>query len=590
MIGLYLSLLLAQEPEPAEGFAPEIILEEYIRTGDHKGMIRALDSLYRQTGDPKYLSQEIDYMVNQGFYKEAMKKADWGIKEHPDTSLFYQHALRLSFHYGSERKTRSLAKALLERFPGDPGAVHLAGMVYDNLGMKEEAEKAYLIASELAPDSPGIAVDYISFLVRNNRPSEALLLFPRAEMLLERACSLSVEQEGISGLLNTSDLAYRLHLSWGMAYDNLNGYEDAKHHYNLALEEKQGDRAVSLKLAEIYLKEDKPDSAVSVLSSAISRNRGDAGLMKVMGLALYQEGSYQTALTYLGAASALNPSDDQTHYYLARTLYELRKPSEAMREIEIAVSLNPSPSNLIYKGFLQLYTGYVDEGSRTLLAVADKNTPAAFLLLGSAMEIRGKNRLAEKYYRKAAEAAPDDPSKTQKLLSFLRAHGKEKDAEPFLRRLTEMFPDNPSTWYELAMWHSEYGDLVVSDYAFSQTEALILSDTNWTGNQETVNFLAGVLNNWAYTIAERGGDMEKAKKLSTRAQELSPDNPVYLDTHAWIYFKMGDKEKARSYIERALSLLEEPDPEIYGHAAEIYRALGMDDKAKEYEKKAKEAR
>ena len=585
-------MLLAQAPEPIGEFIQENILEEYLRTGDYGAMFKALDSLYNQTGDPKYLSQEIDYMANQGFYNEALKKAYLGMKRHPDTSLFYQHALRLTFNYGygSQRRARGLAEDMLKKFGDDPQAVHLAGMVFDNLGMPEKTEKAYMRAQELAPDSPGILVDYISFLVRNDRPREALLLCPRAGMLLEEACSLSVEEEGISGLMNLSDITYRLHLAWGLAYNKLEGNEDAKAHYNLALEEKMGNRAVSLKLAEIYLKEDFPDSAIRVLDDALYRNPGDGGLMKVMGLALYQAGNYQGALTYLGGAVSVNPEDDQTHYYLARTFYELRKPTEAMREIEKAARLNPSPSNLLYRGFLQIYTGYIDEGSRTLLSVADENVPEAFSLLGRAMEIRGKNRLAEKYYRKAVEADPADPEKTQRLLNFLRAQGKEKDIGPFLMHLAETAPENPSAWYELAMWHSEYGDLAVCDYAFSQTENLILSDTGWINSQTTVNFLAGVLNNWAYTLSVRGGDLEKAKKLSSRAQELSPDNPVYLDTHAWIYFKMGDAEKARAYLERALTLLEEPDPEIYGHAAEIYRALGMEDKAKEYEKKEKETR
>jgi len=590
MSELCLFFLLAQATGPAEGLTPDTILEEYLRTGDYGAMFRALDSLYNQTGDPKYLSQEIDYMANQGFYKEALKKAELGMKRHPDTSLFYQHALRLTFNYGSQRKARGLAEDMLKRFGDDPEAVHLAGMVFDNLGMTEKTEKAYLRAQELAPDSPGILVDYISFLVRNDRPREALLLCPRAGMLVEQACSLSVEEEGISSLMNLSDITYRLQLAWGLAYEKQGGDEDAKAHYNLALEEKGGDRAVSMKLAEIYLREDFPDSAIQVLSNALYRNPGDGGLMKIMGLALYHAGDYQSALAYLGGAGSINPEDDQIHYYLARTLYELRKPAEAAREIAIAARLNPSPSNLLYMGFLQIYTGYMDEGSRTLLSVADQNLPEAFSLLGAAMEIKGKNRLAEKYYRKAVEVDPADPEKTQRLLNFLRGHGKEKEIEPFLRRLTETAPKNPSAWYELAMWHSEYGDLVVCDYAFSQTENLLLSDTGWTENQETVNFLAGVLNNWAYTLSVRGGDLEKARKLSQRAQELSPDNPVYLDTHAWIYFKMGDKDKARSYLERALTLLEEPDPEIYGHAAEIYRAMGMEDKAREYEKKAKEAR
>jgi len=590
MNGFCLFLLLAQEAWSAEEMASDLILEEYLRAGDYNAMFRALDSLYRETGDPKYLSREIDYMVNQGLYKEALKKAELGMKRHPDTSLFYQHALRLTFNYGSQRKARAIAEDMLKRFWNDPGAVHLAGMVFDNLGIRDKAEKAYLRAQELAPDSPGILVNYISFLVRNDRPREALLLCPRADMLVERACSLALEEEGILGLMKLSDTKYRLHLSWGLAYDKQEGMEDAKAHYKLALEEKQGDRSVSLKLAEIYLKEDLPDSAIDVLDLALYKNPGDGGLMKVVGLALYQAGNYHRALAYLGGAASVNPDDDQIHYYLSRTLYELRMPADALREIDIAVRLNPSPTNLLYKGFLQVYAGYLDEGSRTLLSLADKKDSEAFSLLGAAMEMKGKNRLAEKYYRKAAESDPADQKKVQRLLNFLRARGKEKDVEPLLRRLTEITPEDPYAWYELAMWHSGYGDLVVCDYAFSQTEKLILSDSGWTDRQESVNFLAGVLNNWAYTLSVRGGDLEKARQLSQRAQELSPDNPIYLDTHAWIYFKMGDVERARAYIERALRLMEKPDPEIFGHAAEIYRALGMEDKAKEYEKKAKEAR
>jgi tetratricopeptide (TPR) repeat protein len=590
MTGLCLFLLLAQEPGPAEGTAPEIILEEYLRSGDYNAMFRALDSLYGETGDPKYLSQEIDHMVNQGLYKDALKKAELGIKRHPDTSLFYQHALRLAFNYGSQRRARGIAEEMLKRFWNDPGAVHLAGMVFDNLGMTEKAEKAYMRAQELAPDSPGILVDYISFLVRNKRPREALSLCPRANMLVEQACSLALEEKGIAGLMNLSGLRYRLQLSWGLAYDKQEGKEDAKTHYKLALEERKGDRSVSLKLAEIYLKEDAPDSAIRVLEEALSENPGDGGLMKVMGIALYQAEKYQLALAYLGGAESINPDDDQIHYYLSRTLYELKNLTEATREIDMAVRLNPSPTNLLYKGFLEVYGGYLEEGSKTLLSLADERVADAFSLLGAAMEIKGKNRLAEKYYRKAVEANPSDTGKLRRLISFLRARGREKDLEPFLKRLTEIDPRNPSAWYELAMWHSEYGELTVCDYAFSQTESLILSDSSWTNSQETVNFLAGVLNNWAYTLSVRGGDLEKAKRLSQRAQELSPDNPVYLDTHAWIYFKMGNPEKARVYIERALTLMERPDPEIFGHAAEIYRALGMEDKAREYEKKAKEAR
>ena len=97
------------------------------------------------------------------------------------------------------------------------------------------------------------------------------------------------------------------------------------------------------------------------------------------------------------------------------------------------------------------------------------------------------------------------------------------------------------------------------------------------------------LNNLAYLYAERGESLDEAMEYAAKAVDAEPDNPVFLDTLGWLYYKTGNYQKAREIIEKALA--GKPDePEIYEHLAEIYSALGDEVKAKEYMEKARELR
>lgn len=48
--------------------------------------------------------------------------------------------------------------------------------------------------------------------------------------------------------------------------------------------------------------------------------------------------------------------------------------------------------------------------------------------------------------------------------------------------------------------------------------------------------------------------MERARELSWQALQRMPSNPAYLDTYAWILFKLHDLDGARLYIEQAIRL------------------------------------
>lgn len=81
------------------------------------------------------------------------------------------------------------------------------------------------------------------------------------------------------------------------------------------------------------------------------------------------------------------------------------------------------------------------------------------------------------------------------------------------------------------------------------------------------------LNNYAYFLAENGGDLDKALSMSRRSLDQDPDNGTYLDTYAWILFKKKDFKEALEYQKKAMESAraegEEPGAEYFHHLGDI---------------------
>ena len=54
---------------------------------------------------------------------------------------------------------------------------------------------------------------------------------------------------------------------------------------------------------------------------------------------------------------------------------------------------------------------------------------------------------------------------------------------------------------------------------------------------------------------------------------MEPDNPTYLDTHAWVLYKKGDYKEAEKHMKKALKLLKEPDATYQEHYDAIMSKL-----------------
>ncbi len=91
-----------------------------------------------------------------------------------------------------------------------------------------------------------------------------------------------------------------------------------------------------------------------------------------------------------------------------------------------------------------------------------------------------------------------------------------------------------------------------------------------------------VLNNYSYYLAERGEKLSRALNWSHKAILNNPDNSTFLDTYAWVLFKMKKYEEAEKYILGALEKGGNNDPEVNEHAGDIQNALKSFEIAKSY--------
>ena len=80
---------------------------------------------------------------------------------------------------------------------------------------------------------------------------------------------------------------------------------------------------------------------------------------------------------------------------------------------------------------------------------------------------------------------------------------------------------------------------------------------------------ADALNYLGYSYAERDVRLEEAVALIKKALVIKPQNGYYLDSLAWVYFKMGRFQEALAEMKRAVEVVPD-DPVFYEHLGEIY--------------------
>ncbi|MFH2050145.1 MAG: tetratricopeptide repeat protein [bacterium] len=80
------------------------------------------------------------------------------------------------------------------------------------------------------------------------------------------------------------------------------------------------------------------------------------------------------------------------------------------------------------------------------------------------------------------------------------------------------------------------------------------------------------MNYLGYSLADRGKNLDYARDLIERAVTMAPDNAAYLDSYGWVYYRLGEYDKALIHLLKAVEL--DRDPVIFDHLGDTYQAMG----------------
>jgi Flp pilus assembly protein TadD len=90
---------------------------------------------------------------------------------------------------------------------------------------------------------------------------------------------------------------------------------------------------------------------------------------------------------------------------------------------------------------------------------------------------------------------------------------------------------------------------------------------------------AASANYLGYSWADRGENLEEALTLITRAVAIEPENPAYLDSLGWVYYRLGDLDQAEYWLRRAVGFGSDSGA-ILAHLGEVLLEQGDVDEAR----------
>ena len=268
-------------------------------------------------------------------------------------------------------------------------------------------------------------------------------------------------------------------------------------------------------------------------------------------------------------------SDWQTNAFLGEIALAENNDSLAIKYSKNAANLAPWNSQLWSRFGVLLFESQKYDETISEMKIAINNFPDDFvinLILGLSLSQQKDIEGAARALEHAVRLNPND-------LTALHAYGftlnqqKRYDAALiYLDKALNLAPDNIQIIGTMGMIYDSMKDYVMTDSLYQRALEI-----------DSLDVL--ISNNYAYSLSERGVELDKALKMAEFAVEMQPKNSSYLDTIGWVHFKLGNFDKALKFIEQAI----EEDNEnatLYDHLADIYVKMNNKEKAIEFYKKA----
>lgn len=466
---------------------------------------------------------------------------------------------------------------LSEALPKAAKAVELDSTNNDYLQLEgqllietKDYAKAQMIFEKLIQKDPNTAQNYImacALAMETGSAKEALAIANAHEerfglddrmVEIKRASLMAQEQyydamEYMGRVVDAMPTEIQHIISLGDINAGLGLSKTALELYNRAVDLDSSDMQGYLALANYYdVKGDVP-KYISVLAKLFSLDNAPVELkIKIF------EGSFFTPAPYRNNMTGIR--------MLAQTLQVLHSDN-----VEV---------QMLYGRFLA-YVGLLEQARDHYLAMLDNGMEnrALWDYILDICFYRKDNAQALEIVNRALAKYPKDPMLIYRRITAQWLAQSGEEAIKSIKKALKEFTVDSIQGGLFALRGDIYHELQRDKQAFRDYDrALAINPDN-----------ALVLNNYAYFLALRDERLEDALAMAVRACELQKDFSTYMDTHAWVLFRLGRLDAAAAVQQSAIALDNTRSADILLHYGDILYAMGDDFMARTYWKRALDA-
>ncbi len=519
------------------------------RTDEAKDMLRSVIELDETDVDAKLgLTQFLASVDGPEAAEEALKAF---IAESPDQ---LQLQLVLARFYESEQRSadaQAVYQRIAEQSPDSEEGLLARNRVAALLITAGQADEGRAVVEEILADAPDNA--------------DALLIRAGLNLVDDNM------DEAISDLrlvLRKQPESERAMYALARAYLRSGQRVLAVDAYKRLLEVNPAHSEGAQELATIYVSQGNPEEAEAILRKQVESDELNAGASARLVELLLGEGKLTEAETEARRMQGESDDTGAGSYALARTLHAQQRYGEAVEAYKQALEKTPA-ANLPLEGLVRALAenGQVDESVRFLKEHVARypDQPHARFLLGGMLTRVGD---VEEARKQLESVIADQPKATTAYAALAQTFPDIDDRIAAFKRGLAAVPGAPDLVLYLGSELEREGRL--DDAIAHYEEALAINPD-----------LPIAANNLAALLLDfRGDDASLAKALSLAERFEDSDNPAFVDTLGWAYYRTGDYAKAVEYLQKSVELMEKA-PLLRFHLGMALAAASETDKARE---------
>ena len=430
--------------------------------------------------------------------------------------------------------------------------------------------------------------------------------FVKAQGLLERAVQINTDIIWYKLLLaevyqmnNLTDNAIKIYEQlvkqnpdneeyiYGLAqlYQRNHNYDQAIDAYN-KLEEKIGlNEVITLEKEKIYLDMNKNKNALAELEKLVKKYPAESRYYGFIADYYMFLKDYEDALKYYNKVLEIDPDNGLAYFSLAN-LDIIEKDTIAFREnFEKGIKSKGTPFQVKLQKILPLIVdrknGFItDQDIIDYFDLLTEKYPyesQGFIYYANFLKSLNEKEKAVKYFKKAVDIDPNNDMVWQEILFLEYDLQKIDDIRKDGVIAISKFPENPlfylitgsafmqSKDYQTALDYFTKGVEKAGNNAKLKSQFFAsIGDCYYSLKDKKTAFQYYdeslkldelnliVLNNYSYYLSLENKNLSKAEKMISKCVELEPGNSTYLDTYAWVMFKMKRYYEAKYLIERAI--------------------------------------